>query len=178
MIDAEDQQRLITLARRSLEARVHGEDVSLAIETVAFLAGAFVTIHRRGRLRGCLGRLECDWPLEKVVAHLATRVADSDPRFDPVTPEELSEIEIEISVLTPEREIVSIDEIEIGRHGVIVEQHGHRGLLLPQVAVEHGFDATTFVEHTCRKAGLAPDTWLNGAQLWVFEALVFGEQPV
>jgi AmmeMemoRadiSam system protein A len=180
VISAEQQQRLLALARRSFESRVRGHEIFGPEPGDLFnmMAGAFVTIHCGGRLRGCLGRLECDWPLEKVVAHLAARVADSDPRFDPVTSNELADIEIELSVVTPEREIQSIDEIEIGRHGVIVEHRGRRGLLLPQVAVEHRFDVTTFVEHTCRKAGLKPDAWQHGARLWVFEALVFGEQAV
>ena len=179
MIGHEDQQRLLVLARRALDARARGAEPPAIEETdrVEVLAGAFVTIHRRGDLRGCLGRLECDSPLDQVVLHLATIVADSDPRFPPVTAEELVEIEIEISVLTPEREIQSLDEIEIGRHGVVVERGGRRGLLLPQVASEHGFGVTTFVEHTCRKAGLPPDAWQHGAHVFIFEAVVFEEQP-
>lgn len=179
MISAEHQQRLLALARRAFEARVRGLDIPgpERDEALEIAAGAFVSIHRRGALRGCLGRLECDWSLNRVVTHLATIVADSDPRFEPVTPEELADIEIEISILTPERRITSIEEIEVGHHGLIVEHGSRRGLLLPQVAPEHGWDALTFVEHTCRKAGLSPDAWQNDARLFVFEALVFGEQP-
>jgi AmmeMemoRadiSam system protein A len=102
-------------------------------------------------------------------------VADSDPRFEPVSPPELDEIEIEISVLTPEREVRSITEIELGRHGLIVEQGRRRGLLLPQVATEQGWDRETFVAHTCQKATLTSDAWMHGARLFVFEAQVFGE---
>ena len=160
MIGPDHQQRLLALARQALEARVRGASPGpAAADGVGMLAGAFVTIHWRGQLRGCLGRLENDRPLDQVVMHLATSVADSDPRFAPVTAEELADIDIEISVITPERQIASIDEIEIGRHGLIVERGDRRGLLLPQVAEEHRFDATTFVEHTCRKAGLPPDAW-------------------
>jgi AmmeMemoRadiSam system protein A len=178
MIGRDQQQRLLLLARQALEARVRGEVPSPPDgDSIGCLAGAFVSIHWRGQLRGCLGRLESDWPVDKVVAHLATMVADSDPRFAPVTPTELADILIEISVLTPERQIASIEEIEIGRHGLIVERGGRRGLLLPQVGEEHRFDAATFVEQTCRKAGLPPDAWKNGACLFVFEALVFGEAP-
>jgi AmmeMemoRadiSam system protein A len=179
MLDVDEQQRLLMLARRALDARVRGEEPPVIEDTdrVGVPAGAFVTIHRADHLRGCLGRLECDSPLDHVVVHLATIVADSDPRFPPVTAEELAEIEIEISVLTQEREIQSLDEIEIGRHGLVVERGGRRGLLLPQVASDHGFGVTTFVEHTCRKAGLPPDAWRYGARLFVFEALVFEEQP-
>jgi AmmeMemoRadiSam system protein A len=180
VITAREQQSLLALARRTLEARVRGVDMPASERdtVVELMAGAFVTIHRRGNLRGCLGRVECDWPLTKVVVHLAAIVADSDPRFEPVTADELPEIDIEISLLTPERPIASIEEITIGRHGVIVEHGRRRGLLLPQVASERGWDARTFVEHTCQKAGLAADAWQNGARLSVFEALVFGEQPV
>jgi len=178
VISVERQQRLLSLARRVFERRVGGLDTPIEPDDADdIVAGAFVSIHRGGALRGCLGRLDCDWPLTRVVAHLAAIVADSDPRFDPVAPGELPEIEIEISVLTREQPIASVDEIEIGRHGLIVEHGQRRGLLLPQVATEHGWDAIAFVEHTCRKAGLPTDAWRNGARLLVFEALVFGEQP-
>lgn len=177
MIGREDQQRLLMLARRALEARVRRE-LPPPAEHGGGLdrpCGAFVSIHCRGELRGCLGRIETQAPLAETVLHLAASVADSDPRFQPVAAPELDEIEIEISVLTPEREVRSITEIEIGRHGLIVEQGRRRGLLLPQVATEQGWDRETFVEHTCRKATLASDAWLHGARLFVFEAQVFGE---
>jgi AmmeMemoRadiSam system protein A len=107
---------------------------------------------------------------------LAQAVADSDPRFHRVTPQELDGIDLEISVLTREREIQSVEEIEIGRHGLIVEQDRSRGLLLPQVPTEHGWDRDTFLDHTCLKAGLAADAWRRGARIFVFEAQVFGER--
>jgi AmmeMemoRadiSam system protein A len=113
--------------------------------------------------------------LADVVVHLAAAVADSDPRFAPLDVIELSALDIEISVLTTARDIVSIAEIEVGRHGLIVERGYRRGLLLPQVATEHGWDAEQFVEHTCVKAGLARDAWRHGARISVFEAQVFGE---
>ena len=164
------------LARRALEARVlKTADAEGAAEDEVLLAsGAFVSIHRQGTLRGCLGRLE-PLPLTVVVAQLARAVADSDPRFAAVAAEELAEIEIEISVLTPEREIHSPAEIDVGRHGLIVELHARRGLLLPQVATERGWDRVTFLEHTCLKAGLPRGAWQQGARMFVFEALVFGE---
>jgi AmmeMemoRadiSam system protein A len=177
VIGRDDQLRLLKLARRALEARVRRE-VPPRAENGSGLdrrCGAFVSIHCRGELRGCLGRLETQAPLAETVLHLAASVADSDPRFQPVAASELDEIDIEISVLTPEREVRSITEIEIGRHGLIVEQGRRRGLLLPQVATEQGWDRETFVEHTCRKAMLASDAWLHGARFFVFEAQVFGE---
>jgi AmmeMemoRadiSam system protein A len=139
--------------------------------------GAFVTIFHAGELRGCLGRVEPDTPLGDAVSHLACVVSDSDPRFAPVRPDELPDITIEISVLTPERELTDVAEIEVGRHGLIVEHGRHRGLLLPQVPVEHGWDREAFLEHTCLKAGLERHAWKRGVRLYVFEAEVFGEGP-
>ncbi|MBI2187843.1 MAG: AmmeMemoRadiSam system protein A [Acidobacteria bacterium] len=180
MIGLDDQRRLLALARRALEARVRRQPVP-APERGGVLearASAFVTIHNRGELRGCLGRLEPHASLAETVAQLAASVADSDPRFDPVSLLELPDIDIEISVLTPEREIRALDEIELGRHGVIVEQWSRRGLLLPQVATEQQWDRETFVSHACLKAGLPRDGWRRGVQVLVFEAQVFGERDL
>jgi AmmeMemoRadiSam system protein A len=177
MLTADDQKTLLRIARQALEARVR-RIVAPVVEGEGVLAqecGAFVTIHRRGALRGCLGRITTDMALADVVRHLAAVVADSDPRIEPVRREELDELDIEISVLTPQREVRSLDEIQIGRHGVIVEQAHRRGLLLPQVATERQWDVQQFVEHTCLKAGLPPDAWRHGARMFVFEADVFSE---
>lgn len=180
MLDLDEQRRLLALARRALDARVrrlpapepeHGGALEVR-------ANAFVTIHNRGELRGCLGRLDARTPLAETIAQLAASVSDSDPRFDPVSLLELPDIDIEISVLTPEWAIETIEEIELGRHGVIVEQDTRRGLLLPQVAVEHQWDRETLVSHTCLKADLPRDAWQQGAQVFVFEAQVFSERDV
>jgi AmmeMemoRadiSam system protein A len=177
-IQPEDQHRLLSLARRALEARVRRQapPVPDCSGALGWPRGAFVTIHCRGDLRGCLGRLDPDAPLADTVAHLAASVSDSDPRFDPVKATELEAIDLEISVLTPDREVGSIADVEVGRHGLIVEQRGRRGLLLPQVAIEQGWDAEAFVTHTCLKAGLPGDAWRYGARIFVFEAHVFGER--
>jgi AmmeMemoRadiSam system protein A len=180
MLDFDDQRRLLVLARRALDARVRrlpapDPDRGGALDA---LANAFVTIHNRGELRGCLGRLDARAPLAETIALLAASVSDSDPRFDPVSLLELPDIDIEISVLTPEWAIETIEEIELGRHGVIVEQDARRGLLLPQVAVEHQWDRETLVSYTCLKADLPGDAWRRGAQLFVFEAQVFSERDV
>ena len=177
-ISTDDQQRLLRLARQALDARVR-KAPSPPVERGGALdwpCGAFVTIHYRGELRGCLGRLGVDAPLADTIAHLAGVVSDSDSRFNPVSARELPEIALEISVLTPEQEVHSIDEIEIGRHGLIIEQGHRRGLLLPQVATEHGWNRETFLDHTCRKASLPPDAWRHGARTLIFEAQVFGEK--
>jgi AmmeMemoRadiSam system protein A len=177
MLTRDTQRRLLAIARAALEARVRGTRVPESGSQGANQPGqgAFVTIFCNGELRGCLGRLTSDWPLPDLVRHLAQDVADSDPRFTPVAPHELKDIALEVSVLTPEREIRSIDEIELGRHGLIVEQGSRKGLLLPQVPTEHEWDRETFVSQTCLKAGLPADAWRHGARLLVFEAQVFGE---
>lgn len=177
MLTRSDQDRLLRLARRALEARVLGTvtaDTLDGCDEIHVASGAFVSIHRQGMLRGCLGRLE-PLPLATVVDQLARAVADSDPRFAAVTAGELPEIHIEISVLTPEREIESPSEIRVGRHGLIVQLNMRRGLLLPQVATERGWDRITFLDHACLKAGLPRGAWKDGARVFVFEALVFRE---
>lgn len=186
MVTFEEQRRLLDIARRALEAQVLGaaaaapgyrvdEPDDQLDEQIGLVCGVFVSIHRAGELRGCLGRIE-PLPLARTVADLARAVADSDPRFEPVRARELGSLDIELSVLTPERRIESIEEIEVGRHGVIVEQGGRRGLLLPQVAPERAWDRLTLLEHACLKAGLRREAWQQGAAVFVFEALVFGER--
>lgn len=176
VVTADDQNQLIAVTRDALEARVTGGRVPdvICVGPLALHCGAFVSIHSGEDLRGCLGRLSSDLPLGRTLIHLGAAVADSDPRFPPVTPSELPLLHLEISLLTPERAITAIEEIEIGRHGLIVE-HGHaRGLLLPQVATDHQWDRVTFLEHTCIKAGLPGDAWKHGARIHIFEAHVFG----
>jgi AmmeMemoRadiSam system protein A len=173
----EEQQRLLRLARRCLEARVRRETPP-PVERGGGLdapMGAFVSVHHHGDLRGCLGRLETDRPIAENVAHLAAVVSDSDPRFAPISPHELEGVELEISALTPEQEIHDISAIEVGRHGLIIEQGHRRGLLLPQVATEYGWSRDTFLDHTCLKAGLPAHAWRTGARIFIFEAQVFSE---
>jgi AmmeMemoRadiSam system protein A len=178
-LSPEDQQRLLRLARRCLEARVRREQPPPRDRGGGLDAnmGAFVSVHNRGDLRGCLGRLETDKPIAENVAHLAAVVCDSDPRFAPISAAELPNLELEISALTPEQEITDISAIEVGRHGLIIEQGHRRGLLLPQVASEYGWDRETFLDHTCLKAGLPADAWRTRARIFVFEAQVFAEKP-
>jgi AmmeMemoRadiSam system protein A len=178
VIDAADCRRLLNLAHQAIEARVRHAGAPDVDASVApdVKRGAFVSIFHDGELRGCLGRLNSQLPIARLVVQLAQAVADSDPRFDRVTPQELEGISFEISVLTREREIESVTEIELGRHGLIVEQGTNRGLLLPQVPTEHGWDRDTFLDHTCIKAGLAADAWRRGARIFVFEAQIFGER--
>ena len=177
MVNEDDQFLLLSLARQALEARVAGFGVPdvQCVGPLALRCGAFVSIHHGDDLRGCLGRLTSDWPLGRTIVHLGGAVADRDPRFPPVMPSELSRLQIEISLLTPERPVASVDDIKVGRHGLVVEHGYARGLLLPQVAADHDWSRETFLEHTCIKAGLPRDAWKNGARIHVFEAHVFAE---
>lgn len=177
LLNADDRRQLLDLARRALEARVRRIPPPIAEcgGRLAVRHAAFVSIHYRGDLRGCLGHLALDTPLGQTIVHLAGVVADSDPRFSAVLLNELPDLQVEISVLTSPREIEAVTEIEVGRHGLIVEDGRRKGLLLPQVAVEHLWTRETFLEHTCLKAGLPRNAWQHGARVLVFEAQVFGE---
>ena len=139
-------------------------------------AGAFVTLHEDGQLRGCIGTFEAREPLHRTVEEMARSAAFHDPRFPPVREDELPRLELEISVLSPMRRIREPGEVEVGRHGLYVVQGFHRGVLLPQVATDCGWDRETFLDQTCRKAGLPTNAWREGAELYVFEAEVFREE--
>ena len=177
LLSESDRRQLLDLARRALEARVRRvpPPIPECGGRLAVRHAAFVSIHCRGDLRGCLGHLALDTPLGQTIVHLAGVVADSDPRFSAVSLNELPDLQVEISVLTSPREIEAVTEIEVGRHGLIVEDGRRQGLLLPQVAVEHLWTRETFLEHTCIKAGLARNAWQHGARVLVFEAQVFSE---
>ena len=172
-----DRRSLLKLARSAIESRVKAQTMPApgTAEVFGQLAGAFVTIHKHGQLRGCIGHVEADEPLGRVVTRCAVAAASSDPRFTPVAPDELPHLHIELSVLGPLEPIERLADIEIGRHGLVVEQGWNRGLLLPQVAVEWKWDRETFAQETCRKAGLPSHAWDRGAKMWRFEAEVFSE---
>ena len=139
---------------------------------------AFVTLHVDGALRGCIGTLERRRSLWSVVGEMAAAAATRDPRFPPIDVTDLQAMTVEISVLSPDIVIHRPEEIEIGRHGLDVRRDGARGLLLPQVAVEHGFDREKFLAATCRKAGLPANAWHDDeTEIRVFEAEVFGDEP-
>lgn len=175
-----ERNELLKAAREAIESRVKNRLTVLnpVIESAALKkdAGAFVSLHKNGRLRGCIGVFASKDPLWKTVQEMAKAAATQDPRFTPVEIAELLSIDIEISVLSPMRKITDINEIEVGRHGIYIMQGRSRGVLLPQVAVEHGFDRDEFLSETCIKAGLAPDAWRNGADIYIFEAEIFGER--
>jgi AmmeMemoRadiSam system protein A len=180
MTSDEDRRLLLQLARDAIIAHVTAAPPPAAdpVGACARLGGAFVSIHKRGELRGCIGHIEANEPLGAIVPRCAVAACSSDPRFPPISASELGDVDLELSLLGPLEPIAGPDDVEIGRHGLLVERAWHRGLLLPQVATEWRWDARTFLAQTCRKAGLPSDAWQHGASLWRFEAEVFGEgQP-
>lgn len=181
MIGAEDRARLLAIARKSIEAMLGGRDFEPPLPgegPPAEARGAFVTLTVRGHLRGCIGRVLSDRPLARVVAEMAVAAARDDYRFDSVREEELPQMRIEISAMSPLRKLDDpLREVEIGRDGLLVRRGSSSGLLLPQVASGEGWDAERFLRETCRKAGLPPEAWRKkGATVEAFEAEVWGEE--
>ena len=175
----DDGRRLLQVARRAIEARLRARALESepAAGALAEPRGAFVTLRRRadGELRGCIGYTEPTFPLVETVARAAAAAATTDDRFEPVALADLPRLTLEVSVLGPLQPIAPAD-VQVGTHGLVIRFGGQAGLLLPQVAVEHGWDARTLLEQTCRKAGLLPDTWRQpGATLLAFTAAVFCE---
>ena len=173
---AEERALLLALARQALEAAVRRAPAPCADGARVYdhSAGAFVTLRVAGDLRGCVGQIE-PARLADLVVHCAGAAALQDPRFTPVTDRELAGIHIELSVLSPLTPLFDPSMLELGRHGLVVATARGSGLLLPQVAAEWGWTADEFLRQTCLKAGVAADAWRHGAQLFTFEADIFGE---
>jgi len=139
--------------------------------------GAFVTLHKKGQLRGCIGNIVGYRPLVETIQEMSIASATQDPRFHPVVREELSEIDIEISVLSPLRETKDVNEIQVGTHGILITRGMFQGVLLPQVATDYKWNRETFLDHTCLKAGLPEGAWKEeGTRIEIFSAEVFGEK--
>jgi len=178
-LGSHERRLLLDVARRAMiravESREPIENLP-ASEILSQPAGAFVTLHLRKRLRGCIGQLPSSEPLIQVVAHCAKAAALDDPRFSPVTASELPEIEIEISVLSPVEDVAP-NKIEVGKHGLVVSLGRQRGVLLPQVAVQFKWTSERFLEETLIKAGWEKDAWKDPAiRIQAFTAEVFSEQ--
>jgi AmmeMemoRadiSam system protein A len=176
-----DQQLLLKVARDSIAAHLQGREPS-PIKTPSPVLqeprGAFVSLHRHGQLRGCIGYIEAIKPLLQTIQQMAVAAAFQDPRFRPLQADELADLEIEISVLSPLKLTQNTDEIQVGRDGLYIIRGMYRGLLLPQVATQYHWDRQTFLEQTCYKAGLAPDTWKEpGTQIYTFTAQIFADHP-
>jgi AmmeMemoRadiSam system protein B/AmmeMemoRadiSam system protein A len=178
-LNHDEQVELLGIARQSIETAVNGKPAPAFLPTEGKLTGdgaAFVTITIGGQLRGCIGYTEAIMPLYRCVSDCATSAATRDPRFQPLTQSEYEKIDLEISVLTPLVEIANVDEIKVGRDGLMISKMGRRGLLLPQVATDYGWDREEFLINTCRKAGLPDDAWQEGAKIQKFTAFVFSEE--
>ena len=174
---AEERAVLLRLAHESILSALDRRKICLDPPTphLAEPRGAFTSLYRNAALRGCVGYVLATSSIYRTVAETARAAAFEDTRFQPVTREEAHELRVELSILSPPRPILP-DAVEIGRHGLLISMHGGRGLLLPQVPVEHGWDRTTFLEQACRKAGLPLDAWQKGAVIEAFTAEVFGDK--
>lgn len=179
----QEKEKLLQIARNTIKEYVSSGN-SLKIDTSELTSaleaecGAFVTLHKDGALRGCIGRFVADEPLYLIVQKMAIAAATQDSRFPSIKKEELSEIDLEISVLTPLKKIDSIDEIEMGRHGIYIKKGFASGTFLPQVAIETGWTKEEFLGYCSRnKAGLGWDGWKN-ADLYTYEAFVFDENGI
>ena len=179
MLSQAEKKELLGMARRAVTRRVleGQESVEPCVESgLERSGGAFVSLHRGGELRGCIGRIRSAGPLYRTVQEMAVAAATQDYRFVPLSGGEIPEVEFEISVLTVPEVLSGVSEIRVGEHGLIVSAGGRSGLLLPQVATQYGWDAETFLSHTCGKAGLSMDAWKTGNILLEgFSAEVFSE---
>lgn len=173
----DEKKTLRQIAYTAIEGRVKGVKtprVEVLTESLKEKRGAFVTLHKRGQLRGCIGSIQPTKPLHQTVEEMAVAAAFSDPRFESLTSKELKEIELEISVLTPLERVQDVKDIEVGKHGLYIKKGFYSGLLLPQVATDYNWDRITFLEETCRKAGLPQNAWKDkDAEIYLFSADIF-----
>ena len=174
---SEERTLLLQVAHESIISALEGREIPLdsQVPHLAEPRGAFTSLYLHGELRGCVGYILPVGSVYRAVIDTARAAAFEDTRFCPVTIEEARNLEVELSILSPPRPIAP-EEIEIGRHGLLISMGGHRGLLLPQVPMERGWDRVTFLEQTCRKAGLPSDAWQKGAVIEAFTAEVFGDK--
>lgn len=174
-----ERRLLLNLAREAICAALEKRPLELIppSDHLAEHRGAFTTLHIEGELRGCVGYVFPQYSLYRTVAETAVAAAFDDPRFAPLQKEEYPRLEYEISVLSP---LLPIDpeDVEVGKHGLVITYGSRRGLLLPQVPVEHKWDRETFLEQTCVKAGLPPDAWEHGAKVEAFTAEIFGDKDL
>jgi len=181
-ISIESQALLLKIARTSIESHLKKQNppkFEITDQNLLQKRGAFVTLHKHGQLRGCIGYVLPYKSLHQTVAEMAVAAATEDPRFSNVTLDEMDKIDIEISALSTLKIIENIDEIKVGKHGLYMKQGAFSGLLLPQVATDYGWNRQEFLEYTCQKAGLPKDAWKDPkTEISIFSAQVFGEEDV
>jgi len=175
----EERTILLQLAHESILSALEDREIPLDPPTshLAEPRGAFTSLYLFGQLRGCVGYVLPISAVYRAVADTARAAAFEDTRFNPVTLDEARDLQIELSILSPPQ-FIEAEAVAVGRHGLLISMAGHRGLLLPQVPVEHHWDRITFLEQTCRKAGLPLDAWRMGATIEAFTAEVFGEKQL
>ena len=181
-LSIESQALLLKIARTSIESHLRKQKppkFEITDKNLLQKRGAFVTLHKHGQLRGCIGYVLPYKLLHQTVAEMAVAAATEDPRFPSVTLSEMDEINIEISALSTLKKIESIEEIEVGKHGLYMKRGILSGLLLPQVATEYGWNRKEFLEHTCQKARLPKNAWKDKeTEISIFSAQVFGEEEL
>jgi len=181
ILSNQEKEKLLQIARFTIEeylskSQIPKLDKSDLLPIMEMECGSFVTLHKNGSLRGCIGRFTSSEALYKSVQKMAVSAATQDNRFSVVKKDELNEIDIEISVLTPLKKIQSIDEIEMGRHGIYIKKGFSTGTFLPQVAIETGWTKEEFLGYCAKnKVGIGWDGWKE-AELFIYDALVFGEK--
>jgi len=174
-----DQQLLLQIARNAVSSYLSGQAPrlpDLPVGSLSQVHGVFVSIHQDGDLRGCIGNIHAVSPLYRTVAECAIAAAVGDPRFMPLMAAQLPSVDFEVSVLSPLHRVLDIEEIKIGKHGLVVSKRNARGLLLPQVATMYGWDRERLLQETCRKAGLRTDDWKQDATIESFSAVIFNER--
>lgn len=180
-LSKEEKINLLKLARKSIEEKLFGKsEIEVKTDFPIFNEdrAAFVTLHINGNLRGCIGQIIAQNKLVNTVKEMAVSAAFGDPRFSNLSESEYGKIDIEISVLSPLSEIENWKDVKTGEHGIIISKGYHKGVLLPQVPVEYGWDTETFIKHGCMKAGLPSDEYKKGVTIEVFSAEVFGENEL
>lgn len=180
MLTEKDASTLLSIARDAITNLVNGQAYLPPPREEKSLngrSGCFVTIKQKGQLRGCIGNFQSERPLFLEIAEMAKASASKDPRFHPMEKNELNDFTLEISVLSPLEKIDDVELIEVGTHGIYLEKNFSRGVLLPQVASEYGWDRTTFLKQTCQKAGLPIDAWQDAdTDIYIFSAQIIKEE--
>jgi AmmeMemoRadiSam system protein A len=173
-----ERKELLKIARETIAGYVTNGKVPVVVSASPGLnlhSGCFVTVKQKGELRGCIGNFVSDQPLYLLVQEMAISAATRDPRFYPMKAHDLADFTLDISVLSPLEKAASVEEIRVGIHGIYIVKGSSRGVLLPQVATEYGWNRDQFLQHTCIKAGLPEDAWQGECDIYIFSAQVFGE---